>query len=40
MKKILFLLLPIVSLSSCGNYKEYKGKRDLYINNSAYYRLF
>lgn len=37
MKKILFLLLSVVALSSCGNYKEYKEKRDLYVNNSAYY---
>lgn len=38
MKKILFLLLSLVVFSSCGNYQDYKEKRDFYINNSAYYR--
>lgn len=37
MKKLLFFLLSTLVLSSCGNYQEYKKKRDLYINNSAYY---
>ena len=30
---MLFLLLSIMFFSSCGNYQDYKEKRDFYINN-------